>query len=297
MTKVEQALRSQRDAWREIVGRLSARSGRAFPSEPPRRILLFGIGSSHFAAKLAGITLSRAGMLPRVPVVSTTSMAIGADVMPSHGDWAFGISHRGKTPATLRGLQLCHQAGAFTVLVAGRDTVQEPPDYVRYVLSTCPLEEVEPHTISVSSAICAITTVLLGGKAAEEWQQLSDLPIPGLEALQARAGRGPRLVLGEWIGEWIAREGALKLMEMARLPVRAFSSEEYFHGPRFSESKDTSIWHVSLRDDPRNADIRAVLRIDVSGHAALAWVPALVETQWLALAVALNIGVDPDKPD
>jgi fructoselysine-6-P-deglycase FrlB-like protein len=221
---------------------------------------------------------------------------VGVDVTPSHGDWAFGISHRGKTPATLRALEICHQAGAFTVLVSGKETVTDPPDSVRYVLSTCPLEEVEPHTISVSSAICAITTVLLGTKAAEEWQVLSELPIPGLEALQARAGRGPRLLLGEWIGEWIAREGALKLMEMARLPVRAFSSEEYFHGPRFSEPKDTSIWHVSLKDDARNSDVRASLRIDVSGNSGLAWVPALVETQWLALAVALNLGVDPDQP-
>ena len=298
-SKVEQALRSQRDSWRELVERLSARSGRAFPSEPPRRILLFGVGSSHFAAKLTGVSVVKAGMFPRVPVISCTSMAIGTEVIPQHGDWAFGFSHRGKTPVTLKALQHCDQAGVFTVLVSGRDAVAEEPPYVRYVLSTCPLETVEPHTISVSSAICAVTSVLLGGRLSEDWLQLSELPIPGLDALRRRVGHGPTLILGEWVGEWIARECALKLMEMAGLRVRAFGSEEFFHGAHCSEpvdAKDSTLWHVSMRDDGRNAELRSALRIDVSSHSPLAWVPALIEAQWLALAVALNLGRDPDHP-
>ena len=213
-SKVELALRSQRDSWREIVERLSARSGRAFPTEPPKRILLFGVGSSHFAAKLSGLSVVKVGMSPRAAVISCSSMAIGTEVIPSHGDWAFGFSHRGKTASTLKALQLCHQVGAFTVLVSGKDAVADAPPFVRYVLSTCALESVEPHTISVSSAICAVTTVLLGGRLTEEWLQLGELPIPGLDALRRRVGRGPTLILGEWIGEWIAHECALKLMEM-----------------------------------------------------------------------------------
>lgn len=37
--------------------------------------------------------------------------------------------------------------------------------------------------------------------------------------------------------------------------------------------------------------------LDIYGGSPLAWVPALIELQWLALAVALNRGVNPDLPE
>ena len=101
-------------------------------------------------------------------------------------------------------------------------------------------------------------------------------------------------MLGEWEGEWLAREGALKLMEMARLPVRAFGSEEYFHGPRYSRGPKDKIWHVAHQKDKRAPEIEASHQVGMFGASPLAWVPALVELQWMALAVALNRGVDPD---
>jgi fructoselysine-6-P-deglycase FrlB-like protein len=108
------------------------------------------------------------------------------------------------------------------------------------------------------------------------------------------------VLLGEWEGEWIAREGALKLMEMAKLPVRAFGSEEFFHGPKFSVKPKDTIWHCETHRDPRSLDLSdavqgEVVRISVSTSTPISWVPALVELQWLALAVALNLGVDPDR--
>jgi|GEM_PF-6386333 len=95
--------------------------------------------------------------------------------------------------------------------------------------------------------------------------------------------------------EWIAREGALKFMEMARLPVRAYGTEEYFHGPRQSLGELERLWHVSLSRDPRNDDIKPDHRIGVFGSTPLAWIPALVELQWLSLATAVNRGIDPDS--
>ena len=83
-------------------------------------------------------------------------------------------------------------------------------------------------------------------------------------------------------------------MEMARLPVRAFGSEEFFHGPMFSTKADDPIWHISLPKDPRNDQIRSSHQVGVFGSSPLAWMPALLELQWMALATALNLGVDPD---
>lgn len=302
MSEVESALRAQREIWREVSERVAAISTREFPPEPPKRILLFGVGSSFFAAKLVAYSLYRAKDRVRVPVIACNSLGVGVEVMPAKGDWAFALSHRGKTGATLKALEACARAGAFTLLVAGQDApgIGEllEGDNVRYYLPTSPMERCEPHTISVTGAICAITTLLLGTRAVEEWDALRSIGDPNLELLKNRAGKGPTTLIGEWEGEWLAKEGALKLMEMARLPVRSFGSEEFFHGPKMSASPDELLWHISMDRDPRNEDVqnlyRSAYRVDVRGGSPMAWMPALVELQWLALAVAENRGVQPD---
>jgi fructoselysine-6-P-deglycase FrlB-like protein len=293
MSQVEEALRSQREAWREIMDRVSTVSSRELPIELPKRILLFGLGSSHHAARLVGYTLLRDRSRMRVPVVSCSSLAIGLEVLPARGDWAFAISHRGKTPATLAALDACDRAGAFTVLVAGKNAPL--PESARFGLWTCPQETVEAHTVSLTGAICAATCLLMGAKALEEWDALRSIGEPDLEFFRSRAGQGPAAIVGEWEGEWLAREGALKLMEMAKVPVHSFGTEEYFHGPRRAFGAKDPLWHVSLPKDPRNAEVKAAHRIGVFGASPLAWVPALVELQWLSLAVALNRNQDPDQ--
>lgn len=293
---VEQTLRNQREVWREIAERVSGISSRELPPEAPRRILLFGVGSSYFAAKLTALSLIRDKYRPRVPVVSCASHSVGVEVIPAKGDWVFAFSHRGATPWTIKALEACHRAGAFPILVAGQGA--QECEIARFHLATSPLEKVEPHTMAVSGAVCAVTTLLSGTKAFEEWDALRSIGDPDLELTRKRAGQGPAVILGEWEGEWLAREAALKLMEMARLPVRAFGSEEYFHGPRLSVQPSDAIWHISLAKDQRNADIdllRPAHRIEVSVASPLAWVPALVQLQWLSLAVALNQGKNPDQ--
>ena len=291
---VEQTLRSQREAWSRIAERVSGVSSREFPHESPKRILLFGLGSSHFAARLVAFALIRDKNRVRTPVIACSSMSIGLEVVPQKGDWAFGFSHRGGSKPTAEALALCERMGAFTILVAGEGA--KVVEAAKYVMTTVPQETVEPHTISVTGAICAVTTLLLGAKCVEEWDALRSIGDPDLELLRSRAGQGPSVLLGEFEGEWLAKEGGLKLMEMARVPVRVFGSEEYFHGPRFSEVKTDTIWHVSLPKDPRNSEIKAAHTIGIYGATPLAWMPALVELQWLGLAVAMNRGVNPDDP-
>ena len=107
-------------------------------------------------------------------------------------------------------------------------------------------------------------------------------------------GRGPSVIVGEWEGESLAREGALKLMEMARLPVRSYGTEEFFHGPQHALSAEDSIWQVVHARDQRATEVKSSYRFNINGSTPLAWVPTLMEMQWAALAVAANLGVDPD---
>lgn len=292
MTVVEQTMRTQKEYWREISQRVASLESREFPHGGPKRILFFGVGSSYIAAKLCQLTLKRDRTRQRVPVIVCPSTHIGLDALPAKGDWVFAFTHRAGGGPTIQALELAERLGAFTVQVSAQGVAQHSS--AQYLLPTTPLERVEPHTAAVTGAICAVTSLLLGDKCVEEWEALTSLPTPSLELCQRRAGKGPAVLLGEWEGEWLAREGALKLMEMARLPVRAFGSEEFFHGPMFSAQPTDSIWHISLPKDPRNGDIHATHQIGVFGSSPLAWMPALLELQWMALATALNLGVNPD---
>jgi fructoselysine-6-P-deglycase FrlB-like protein len=294
---VEETLRNQREMWREIATRVSGISHRELPPEAPKRLVLFGVGSSHYAAKLTALSLIRDKYRTRVPVVSCASNEIGIEIIPNKGDWAFAFSHRGATPWTLKALEAFNRAGAFTLMVAAQGAPES--EFARFHLPTSPLERVEPHTMAVTGAVCAVTTLISGSRAFEEWDALRSIGDPDLDLMRRKAGKGPSVLLGEWEGEWLAHEGALKFMEMARLPVRSFGSEEFFHGPRFSVKSEDPIWHVSLAKDPRNADIDALgpaHRVEVSVASPLAWVPALVQLQWLALATALNLENNPDGP-
>ncbi len=292
MTVVEQTMRAQKDSWKEISARVAALDPRDLPYEGPKRIIFFGLGSSYIAAKLCQLTLKRDRTRKRVPVIVCPSTHVGVDALPERGDWVFAFTHRASGGPTMEALELSERLGAFTIQVSAQGVAQHAAAH--YLLPTVPLERVEPHTAAVTGSICAVTTLLLGDKCMEEWEALTSLPTPSLDLCRRRAGMGPTVLVGEWEGEWLAREGALKLMEMARIPVRAFGSEEFFHGPKFSTTEKDSIWHISLPKDPRNDDIRSTHQIGVFGSSPLAWMPALLELQWMSLATALNLGVDPD---
>jgi fructoselysine-6-P-deglycase FrlB-like protein len=291
-SKLEEAIRAQAAAWREVSERTLRRPATDFPREQPKRVLLFGVGSSHFAARLIAYTLNRDKTRPRLNLVACSSSAIGNEVIPTSGDWAIALSHRGKSEATLSALLQSKRAGAATILVSARGV--QAPECADVLLETCELESCEPHTISLTTAVCAVTTYFLGAKDREEWDLIGGVGSPGLEVMRRRAGRGPTVIVGEWEGEWLAREGALKLLEMAKLPVRSYGSEEFFHGPRRALAPDDVVWHVAHNKDPRWQDIPAAYRFQLHGSTPLAWVPALVELQWAALAVALERGVNPD---
>ena len=290
---MEQAIRAQAAAWREVSERTLSRPSSDFPREQPKRLLIFGVGSSHFAARLIGYTLNRDKSRPRFNVVACSSAAIGNEVVPALGDWAIALSHRGRSEVTLSALAQCKRSGAATFLVGARGITR--PEFADVLLETCDLEQCEPHTISLTTAVCAVTTYFLGTKGRDEWELLSGVGSPGLEVMRKRAGQGPTVIVGEWEAEWLAREGALKLTEMAKLPVRSYGSEEFFHGPQRALSADDVVWHVAHNKDPRWQDIPAKYRFQLHGSTPLAWVPTLVELQWAALAVALERGLNPDN--
>ncbi len=285
MTHVELSLCRQRALWGEVSARAAALSA---PGR--RRLLLFGLGSSGHCAHLTAETLAFGS--PEPPACWAGSpLDVGRLVAPRPGDLAVAFSHRGKTPPTLAALERCRRAGAATAMICAAGAAQSR--CADTVLATGPVERCEPHTSGMTGAVCAATSWLGGREAAAAWQRLAAAPDPDLAAFRRDAGEAPDVVVGHGAGRWVAREGALKFVEMARRPVCAFDSEEYFHGWAFARA-GAVVWHVAAPQDPR-AQLVSARRFAVSPEA-LGWVEALVQLQWLALAFALERGLDPDEP-
>ncbi len=302
---LENTLKSQKQVWRELVQEIVKQGyAQMLPPQPPRRILFFGVGSSLFAAKLSAYSLIREAIkkknLIQAPVVACSSTQIGVEIIPERGDWVFAFSHRGKTPGTVRAAEECARVGAFVIWVSAQGSPL--PASGRLQIVTSPLEKCEPHTVGVTSAVCAVTTLLSGSAMAEYWNTLSALPNPNFAALREAAGKGPDILIGEWEGEWIAREIRLKLIEMVGLFPVVFGSEEFFHGPQMVlqadpeavSKNDRRTWYIAHPDDLRKKEIKSAYQVNIPQSNSVGWVSALVEMQWLSLAVALNLGKNPD---
>lgn len=306
---------SQSRVWLEVSHFIENGNYEQFlPTQSPERIIVFGIGSSYFAAQLIAHTLrvewSRLKQHTDTRVLACSAMAIGSEINPGPQDWVVGLSHRGKTPATVQAFELSRNKGAWGIWGVGRGGAQN--SLASLNIYTSELEKCEPHTIGMTGAICAITSLLLGKTGIQIWNELSQIALPQLETLRSKFQTIPTLIIGEWEGEWIAKEIRLKLIEMARLRPLVFGSEEFFHGPQlFSESgikaREGSklkwcdyVWYIETPGDARSArfseqsNLGSACITQVSRTHGLAWVPALVELQWRALAVALNQGRNPD---
>lgn len=302
-SQTELALRAQRGDWKAITERVTQKECRELPHQVPRRILFFGVGSSLHVAHLSAWALRRDRTRVRIPIVAVSSRAVGEDFIPQKGDWAIGISHRGRTEATSQALDICAREGAFCFQVSGGDAPRMPGAH--FYLETVEQEVVEPHTRSVTGAICAITSLLLGNRALEEWEAIRSMGDPSLESCLEIFERvsAPNVFVGEWEGEWVAREAALKFMEMARWPTRVYGTEEFFHGPRQAGIGPASevepalvnrVWAVEHASDTRARELRAPRGFSFLGTTPLSFMPKLVELQWMALALALKRGINPD---
>jgi fructoselysine-6-P-deglycase FrlB-like protein len=199
--------------------------------------------------------------------------------------------------------------GAQTAVVASQDVQAKVAGLSEVFLATSPLEVVEPHTMSMTGAVCAVTSFLLGVDAEKQWIKESEGVNPAIsQIIQDWQARGlsasdvvPTVVLGEWLCEWLAKETSLKVMEMVGPKVRAYGSEEYFHGPHFTLDQTERFWYIHGAEDKRaekiRLDLKPVLEIKVSENSgAIGWISALVEIQWAALALATYLKKDPDVP-
>jgi fructoselysine-6-P-deglycase FrlB-like protein len=293
------------------------------------RLIFVGSGTSGFAAAAIAAWAERS--LPGV------SVRVSSPTEPLYywPDSAFGpealvvaVSQSGRSRMVLDVVERAAATGARTMMVTGdigRPTAADLPVDIR-----CGEESVGAKTKGYTSTIVtlrqivatiagtdpawgdvtgAVDSALETGPPVEQFSRQINSSV-GIAIL----GSGPHLAT--------AREAALKIAEIARIPVEAFDVEEYVHGPHRRLTGETAVVVIAVdsstfertvavvqwlttatgrvlvvtdRPDSFTGTAVTIVPINAIGEDT-STVPAIIPLQLLALACAAGAGVDPEEP-
>jgi len=112
-------------------------------------------------------------------------------------------------------------------------------------------------------------------------------------------------LVGDAIREPIAGEINLKIAEMAYLQVRSYGLEEWLHGIRIAQDKNTSIILFASKDEPRTgaaikfaeaigADLIVINQEDLTDVKEFGWMSQLLWGEGLSLRICQHLKINPD---
>ena len=296
---------------------------RAVTPDPLRGIALVGRGSSGNAALYGRILLEAetGALVTLVPPSLARLSRPGAD---RTGFLAFGLSQSGRTTEIGETLAALRARGATTVGIMA-DPEGPLAQFSDLVIDlACGGERAVPatKTFTAELAVLAAATEALSGAPWPDatWRAMVRAVARALDdedtarAVAARIDATALSVIGAGVFVGVALEGALKLLEAARIAATGWSAASFRHGPMTLAGPGHPVIAIRVEgkagDDVRHSltmieaapvitvsdDPTADLPIDGGLPEALAAIPAAVRLQQVALAVAVRRGVDPDRP-
>jgi fructoselysine-6-P-deglycase FrlB-like protein len=281
MSLVAEEILDQPRAW-SLAADLARAASPALPAD--ERIAVIGCGSSWHAAKaLAALReLSGAG--------ETDAFAASEALLERSYDRVVAISRSGATTEIVRALELV-RPGTTTVGLVG--------DPLSPVAAECDVvvdlsfadDRSVVQTRFVSTAVCF-------GRASlglDMDRPLADAEVALSEAHPVETTTIDRaVVLGrEWrVG--LADAGALALRETAQVWAESYPSMEYRHGPIATAGPGAVVWLLDPPPAMLSQEVAATGAAVVT--AKLDPLAELIRVQRLAVALAEQRGLDPDRP-
>jgi glutamine---fructose-6-phosphate transaminase (isomerizing) len=274
---------SQPKIWRQALD-AAADQARELFTQPGRRMLVLGCGTSAFVAESFALLRESAGF-------GLTDAAYASEPRPWRDyETVLVLSRSGTTTEVLEALRAL-PAGVRTVAVTG---VPDSPvaELVDDVLN---LDFADEDSVVQTRFP---TTVLLLARAAFG-ADVAGLP----DAAEARlaeplavdpAAYDHYVYLGSGWTHGLAQEAALKIREAAQAWAESYPLLDYRHGPLAVAGDRTLVWVLGRFD----ADLAAA--IEATGatvrHGTADPLVELVDAQRLAVALAGSRGLDPDNP-
>jgi glucosamine--fructose-6-phosphate aminotransferase (isomerizing) len=313
----------------ETLRRLATRRAElatALRGPEPAGIVVVARGSSDYAAIFGRYLLEMATGRPVALAAPSLQTLYGIE--PRIKGWlAVGISQSGRTPEIATVLARYRHAGARTVAVTNDPASPLAATGDVHVALGAGKETAVPATKTFTAQLAAMAAVAeaLGRVpwGAADWERLPDDvaevlsdPAPAERVAGTLGDTGELVVVGRGLLMCVALEAALKLREASGVRAEGWSVADFRHGPMTIVRRDLPLLAVSAHG-PAAADVEElatelerartpVLRLADRSDADLPYpsrlaeplcaVPAAVRAQQLALALALNRGVDPDEP-
>jgi glutamine---fructose-6-phosphate transaminase (isomerizing) len=289
----------------------------------PRIVIFCGRGSSgHVGVYLRYLFEARLGMLASA---AAPSVVTAYQRPPDMRDALFVVvSQSGRSPDIVTATQVARRSGALTLAIVNDENSP----------AAAASELVLPIGAGVERSVAATKSVVLsmiaGAQLVETLAHDADLN-DGLRHLPVRlanalacdwsnwadsvAGAAVAFVVGRGYGLGCAREIALKVSEILRVPAFGYSAAELRHGPRASITPATPVLALRQNDQAAAAVDDLVRDLNDAGQKAftaggaagtLPWVGdghpvcdpvlMLVPAYQAIEAVARRRGFDPDNP-
>jgi len=303
---MEQEIREQVSVLRHGASRYADSLSQSLHGAQFDMVLLIARGSSDNAALFARYLIE---VFLRKPVCLSAP-----SVLTRYGSTieyppclAIGISQSGAAPDVAEVLSSLRSQGHTTLAITNTEGSRLTQEAEKTLLLQAGQEKSVAATKTYSASILALyeTVRVLGGLIPAPADGLPDDSWLETTLQAALATQGPVLrsrpvfALARGFGYSTAQESALKLMECALIPCKAFSSADFQHGPKALAGYGSCA--ISYEgDEPglaaQGCEIIQSPPVPTGVAPALAPLWDVIFGQWLALSCARALGLNPDDP-
>lgn len=301
--KMESEIREQPAILAREAPRYAEELAKAFARKKYEMVLLAARGSSDNAALYARYLIEIHLNIP-VSLAAPSVITRFGSKMAYPKCLAIGISQSGAAPDVAEVLAFMRRSGHSTLAItntAGSRLTQEAEHSL--LLNAGPENSVAATKTYTASLLALYELVrALGGELKEATGRIPTQAWMEECEAASRAGLGPVIrqnvlfALGRGYGFATCQESALKLMECALLPCKAYSTADFQHGPKALAGPESAA--IVYGEPPAGlSDFGCVPVTAPKGpEGALNSLWEVMFGQYLALHAARVRGLDPDAP-
>jgi glucosamine--fructose-6-phosphate aminotransferase (isomerizing) len=267
-------------------------------------VLLAARGSSDNAALYARYLLEIHLRIPVVLAAPSVLTRYGSRVRYPR-TLAIGISQSGAAPDVAEVLAALRADGHATLAVTNTPGSRLTQEAEHTVLLDTGTEQSVAATMTYSASLLALHEVVRAA-GANLPNPKDHLPTDGWVERAAEAAHEasgvivrsqPLFALSRGYGFATSHETALKLMECALLPCKAYSSADFEHGPKaLAGHGSAAISFEGSRPDLAAQGCNIVVAPEAPTTDVLCPIWDVIFSQWLALHTARARGLNPDRP-
>lgn len=281
MSHVMDEILSQPDCWARAT-RLSQTQGRHLPARG-ERVAVIGCGTSLFMGQAYAVLRESAGQ--------GLTDAFPASEFPSgrQYDKLLAISRSGTTTEVLAVLDEVRGRLSTTAITAGASTpIHEHADHLVAI-------EFADEESTVQTRFATTTLALLRAHLGHDLVPLVADARRALDAaLPGHDDRRQFTFLGRGWTVGLAHEAALKMREAALAWAESYPAMEYRHGPISISDEHSVVWSLGAAPVGLAAEVAATAALFV--EPTLDPMAELIRCQRLAVSLAVERGLDPDRP-